>query len=90
MDIRKLKIKAGEYCLVIYQDASYAYQLPKIKNTFLYPKLSKSVGRVRLLHRDYLDLGTVWVCETDMFKNGLIIPMSAIRSIKRLSLYGKK
>lgn len=76
--------KPRTLCVVRYRDASYSY-----KNIFAFrrvtPGVVTSCGRVRRVKADYVDIALKWRPGTGEVLRGIVIPRTAILTIKPLN-----
>lgn len=81
MNLESLKNKI---CIVEYEDASYSY-VDLVKKKIPMPKPIISIGKIRRVTDNLLDLGLVWSeSKTDKYFYGLIIPKKSIISASEL------
>lgn len=85
--MKELKID-GLYA-VKYKDAAYSY-VDLLKKKISIPKSILSVGRIRRIEPEFIDLGISWIKPTESrddkieYCQGIVIPTQTIVSIKKL------
>lgn len=76
----KINLKIGKTYVIRYQDASYSY-VDIVKKNLLPPKNVVSIGKIRRIEKDFIDLGTTWLKSEEKYFDGIIIPRDSILKI---------
>lgn len=77
------KLKVGVLYKIEYEDASYTF-FDIEKENILPPNPIISVGKLRRINQDFIDIGLKWSADDDKFFEGIVIPIKSIVSFKKL------
>lgn len=83
MDKDKINLYINNICLVTYEDAAYSY-IDVVKNNMLKPKHIKTIGKIRRITDEFIDIGMVWFENTNKYQNGIILPINSIINIEQI------
>ncbi|MEK7185299.1 MAG: hypothetical protein AAB726_01625 [Patescibacteria group bacterium] len=78
------KLKVGVLYEIEYQDASYTF-FDIEKENILPPSPIISIGKLRGINQNFIDIGLKWSADDNKFFEGIVIPIKSIVSFKKLN-----